>query len=118
MNKQKAARKRKIRRASRTRAKIHGTPARPRLAVFRSNTFLYAQLIDDESGSTLASCSTRELPASKDPKVKKSYAAGELLAKKAVAAGISGVVFDRGSYRYHGQVAAFAEGARHGGLTF
>jgi large subunit ribosomal protein L18 len=101
----------------RIRAKITGTAQRPRLSVFRSNKHIYVQLIDDASGHTLASASTRDggadttgMPASK--------AVGTRLAERASAAGISNVVFDRGGYRYHGNVKAIAEGAREGGLQF
>lgn len=109
----------KIRRLARVRAKVQGDAARPRLTVFRSNRFLYAQLIDDAAGKTLASASTVE--AQKENPAKKTdsaRAAGERLAKKAIELGIKEAVFDRGSYRYHGRVQAIAEGARSAGLKF
>jgi large subunit ribosomal protein L18 len=106
----------RLRRAKRVRAKISGTPERPRLAVFRSNKYLYLQLIDDEKGHTLVSASTRELGEKKDTKTDQARAVGELLAKKAIAAGIKKAVFSRGAYKYHGRVKAAAEGARSGGL--
>ena len=108
------------RRVARTRAKIFGTAARPRLAVFRSNAATYAQLIDDEARKTLAAASTRELPK-KGAGLTKTEAAAEiggLLAKKAAAAKIAAAVFDRRSYAYHGRVKALAEAARKGGLKF
>ena len=103
----------------RTRARIFGTAAVPRLSVFRSNRLSYVQLIDDDKGHTLAAVSANDLSAAdrKKPKVAQAYAMGELLAEKAHAAGIAKAVFDRGAYRYHGRVAAVAEGARKGGLA-
>lgn len=111
--KQSALQARKIRRAKRTRAKIFGTAACPRLAVFRSNRYVSVQLIDDEKGKTLISVSSLGL---KHPKTKAAQAVGEAVAKKAAAAGIKKAVFDRRSYQYHGRVKAVAEGARAGGL--
>ena len=107
---------RKIRRAQRVRAKISGTAARPRLAVFRSNKFIYVQLIDDEHGKTLASVSSRELIKEKSKKTEKAREVGRRIAKKASTLGITGAVFDRRRYRYHGRVQAVAEGAREGGI--
>ena len=104
-------------RTRRVRATIIGDAKRPRLAVFRSNRAMYAQLIDDVKHHTIVSASSRDI---KKP-VKKSDAAravGEALAKKATAAGIKTAVFDRRSYQYHGRVKALAEGAREGGLKF
>jgi large subunit ribosomal protein L18 len=104
------------RRHRRVRGKISGTAARPRLAVFRSNADVYAQLIDDEKGHTLAAADSR---AVKDgDKTAKARATGVLIAERAKAAGIATVVFDRGGYLYHGRVKALAEGAREGGLEF
>ncbi|HTY40199.1 MAG TPA: 50S ribosomal protein L18 [Candidatus Paceibacterota bacterium] len=120
MNQRKALNSRKTRRVARTRSKIIGTAARPRLAVFRSNTSTYAQLIDDEARRTIVAASSRELPK-KGAGLAKSAAAtqvGELIAKKAAAAKIENVVLDRRSYAYHGRVKALAEGARKGGLKF
>jgi large subunit ribosomal protein L18 len=115
--------KRGIRR-NRVRSKIAGTQDRPRLSVFRANAHIYAQLIDDQSGKTLAMASSKEvnLPADKaGSKAKKSQIAGEvgkLLAGKALALNIKSVKFDRGGFAYHGRVRALAEGARAGGLEF
>jgi large subunit ribosomal protein L18 len=104
------------RRHRRVRGKITGTAERPRLAVFRSNADVYAQLIDDVKGQTLAAADSR---AVKDgDKSAKAKATGELIAERAKAAGISTVVFDRGGYLYHGRVKALADGAREGGLQF
>ena len=104
----------------RLRASVKGTAERPRLAVFRSNKQIYAQLIDDEAGKTLASCSSRQKDLALQPlsKVETSRTVGTKLAEVAKGAGISAVVFDRGGYRYHGRVKALAEGAREGGLQF
>jgi large subunit ribosomal protein L18 len=106
---------RKIRRAKRTRAKISGTAERPRLAVFRSNRTMYAQLIDDSVGKTLAAASSSDL---KDKKVKTDGAkfVGETIAKKAKELGVTAAIFDKRSYRYHGRVKALAEAAREAGL--
>ncbi|MDP3947920.1 MAG: 50S ribosomal protein L18 [bacterium] len=107
------------RRKKRARAKIFGTGDAPRLSVFRSNRASYAQLINDDKGITIAAASTKELsPADgKKAKVEQARLIGELLAKKATAAGVVRAVFDRGAYRYHGRVAAIAEGARSEGLA-
>lgn len=99
------------------RTKIAEGVARPRLSVFRSNKGISAQVIDDEKGKTLASGSSREIKE-KLTKTEQARAVGELVAKKAKEAGITEVSFDRGTYRYHGRVAALAEGARKGGLKF
>ncbi len=116
------SRKARKRRHRRIRAKISGTAARPRLNVFRSIDHIYAQLIDDETGHTLASASTidGELRGEMAGKTKKEQAAlvGKKVAERARAAGISTVVFDRGGYLYHGRVKALADGAREGGLEF
>ncbi len=98
----------------RIRAKVSGTPERPRLSVFRSNKHIYAQLIDDAAGVTLAAASTREGDAGIG--VESSKAVGQRIAERAKEAGVSTAVFDRGGYRYHGNVKAVAEGAREGGL--
>jgi large subunit ribosomal protein L18 len=101
----------------RVRNKISGTTERPRLSIFRSNTAVYAQIIDDTKGITLASASTTELGL-KGVKIDNSKAVGAKVAEKAIANGISTVVFDRNGYLYHGNVKALAEGAREGGLIF
>lgn len=110
----------------RVRKRIHGTAARPRLSVFRSALHIYAQLIDDDSGTTLAAVSTRS-PAFREKAVEAGKKAankdsagvvGDLIAGMAKAKGIAAVVFDRNRYRYHGRVKAVADGARAGGLTF
>ena len=111
----KVAQRARIRR--RIRAKITGTAGRPRLSVFRSNKHVYVQIIDDAAGHTLAAASTRDSGA-EGAGMTASKAVGTRLAERAVAAGISSVVFDRGGYRYHGNVKAIAEGAREGGLQF
>lgn len=104
------------RRHRRVRGKITGTAERPRLAVFRSNSDVYVQVIDDVKGHTLAAADSR---AVKDgDKSAKAKATGVLIAERAKAAGVSNVVFDRGGYLYHGRVKALAEGAREGGLQF
>ncbi|HAO46491.1 MAG TPA: 50S ribosomal protein L18 [Ferruginibacter sp.] len=104
----------------RIRKKVAGVSAKPRLSVFRSNTDIYAQLIDDSKGVTLASASSRQkdIQAQKAPKIEKSKLVGAAIATKAKELGISTVVFDRGGYIYHGRVKAVAEGAREGGLVF
>lgn len=109
---------RRQRRRRRVRAKVRGTAERPRLAVFRSNRGLYAQLIDDDSGHTLAQANWSEADVRKLDAGERPKKAGELLAERAKKAGVEACVFDRGGYRYHGQVAALAEGAREGGLEF
>jgi len=110
------------RRANRVRQKVHGTAVRPRLSVFRSARHIVAQLIDDDLGRTLAYSSDAEIkkapvPAGMSAKVARANAAGRLLAERAAAAKITSAVFDRGGYRYHGRVAAVAEGARSAGLA-
>lgn len=110
----------RLRRHARVRKRVAGTPARPRLVVFRSARHLEVQLVDDTSGVTLASASTmeREVRSLAADKTAKATRVGELVAQRASSAGVSAVVFDRGGYRYHGRVAAAAEAARGGGLTF
>jgi large subunit ribosomal protein L18 len=104
---------------NRIRRKLRGTPERPRLAVYRSNKDIYAQIIDDGTGTTLVSASSREKGfKSKGKKVEMSAKVGKQLAEKALGAGITSVVFDRGGYLYHGRVKALADGAREGGLKF
>lgn len=100
----------------RIRKKIQGTSERPRLSVYRSNKHVYAQLIDDLNGHTLASASSFTASLSGSP-IEKSKEVGKELASKAKDAGIDSVVFDRNGYRYHGRVKALAEGAREGGLN-
>lgn len=102
----------------RIRKKITGTAERPRVAVFRSNNQIYAQIIDDVAGKTLASSSSLEFAKAKAPKSELAAQVGKALAEKALAAKIENVVFDRGGYLYHGRVKALAEGAREGGLKF
>ncbi|AGA76534.1 50S ribosomal protein L18 [Echinicola vietnamensis] len=100
------------------RKKISGTDARPRLSVFKSNTGIYAQLIDDLKGHTLAQASSKELGNKANINVSTSKEVGKKLAERAVAGGLTEVVFDRNGYLYHGNVKALAEGAREGGLKF
>jgi len=109
----------RARRHLRLRKKVVGTAARPRLVVTRSNRHMVAQVVDDAVGRTLASASTLEvdLRASTGDKSAKARAVGELIAERAKAAGVDAVVFDRGGNKYHGRVAAVADGARHGGLS-
>ncbi len=102
-------------RHKRVRAKISGTPQRPRISVFRSLKHTYAQLVDDSKGVTLVSANDYGV---KKNKTESAFAVGEELAKKAKEKKISEVVFDRGGYLYHGRVKAVAEGARKGGLKF
>jgi large subunit ribosomal protein L18 len=118
MQDQKLLRRNKIR--SRIRKTMSGTSERPRLSVFRSNKEIYAQIIDDLKGHTIVAASSREKGAvdTKAKKVDQAVAVGRLLAQKAVAAGVTEVVFDRGGYLYHGRVKALAEGAREAGLKF
>jgi large subunit ribosomal protein L18 len=102
------------------RKKVSGTAARPRLSVFRSNSDIYVQLIDDADSKTLASASSRDkdIAAQKATKVEKSKLVGAAIARKAAELGLKEVVFDRGGNLYHGRVKAVAEGAREGGLQF
>ena len=118
MNKQKAKQTKMASRHKKIRYKIIGTALRPRLSVYRSNAGMNLQLIDDESGKTLASANSSEVKDGKKTKVETALALGKLLAEKASAQKISVVVFDRGGYRYHGRVKAVADGARAGGLQF
>jgi len=108
---------RRLKRRRRVRAKVRGTAARPRISVFRSNNGIFAQLVDDESGRTLAAAQWTE-PGVRDLKpMEQAARLGALLAERARAAGIERAVFDRGGYKYHGRVKAFAEGVREGGLA-
>ena len=107
----------RLRRRRRVRAKIRGTAERPRISVFRSNRGIFAQLIDDVAGRTLASVNWTEADLRTLRGAEQAHRAGELLAQRAKAAGIQTAVFDRGGYKYHGRVKALAEGAREGGLT-
>ena len=107
---------RRIKIKYRVRNKISGTAERPRMSVFRSNKQIYAQVINDLTGTTLAAASS--LGLEKMPKKEQAEKVGELLAEKALAAGISTVVFDRNGYLYHGRVKELADGARKGGLKF
>ena len=102
----------------RLRSRISGTADRPRLAVYRSLNQIYAQVIDDRSGRTLAAASSLEAKDSKAKKAEAAKAVGEKIAEKAKAAGIQEVIFDRGGYRYHGRVKALADAARSNGLRF
>ena len=99
------------------RGRLAGTPERPRLSVFRSNKAIYAQIIDDTKGVTLVSASSQELDGTPNT-VDTAKTVGQKLAEKALAGGVSAVVFDRNGYLYHGKVKALAEGAREGGLNF
>ncbi len=108
----------RLRRRRRVRAKITGTAERPRISVFRSNRGVFAQLIDDTSGRTLAAVNWTEDDLKTLPRMEQATRAGALLAERAKAAGVETAVFDRGGYRYHGRVKALAEGAREGGLRF
>ena len=110
----------RYRRHLRVRKKIAGTPERPRLVVFRSSKHIYAQLVDDERGVTLAGVTdtSEGMQVEGKGKVARSFAVGKLIASKAKEKGIAKVVFDRGGYQYHGRVKAVADGARKGGLEF
>ncbi|MEO6329887.1 MAG: 50S ribosomal protein L18 [Ginsengibacter sp.] len=110
--------RRKIR--YRIRKKISGNATKPRLSVFRSNMEIYVQLVDDETGTTIAAASSKEkdIVAQKVNKVEKGKLVGAAVARKASDLGIKDVVFDRGGYVYHGRIKAVAEGAREGGLQF
>jgi large subunit ribosomal protein L18 len=108
----------RLKRRRRVRAKITGTAERPRISVFRSNRGVFAQLIDDAEGKTLAAVNWTEDDLKSLPRMEQAKKAGELLAERAKAAGVESAVFDRGGYQYHGRVKALAEGAREGGLIF
>jgi large subunit ribosomal protein L18 len=109
---------RRLRRRRRVRARVRGSADRPRLSVFRSNRGMFAQLIDDDKGHTLASVSWTEADLRKLGPLDQAKKAGELLASRAKEAGIGTCIFDRGGYQYHGRVSALADGAREGGLEF
>jgi large subunit ribosomal protein L18 len=109
---------RRLKRRRRVRAKVRGTAERPRISVFRSNRGIFAQLIDDDAGRTLASVSWIEPDLRSLKPMEQAKRAGELLAERAKGGGIERAVFDRGGYQYHGRVRALAEGAREGGLSF
>jgi large subunit ribosomal protein L18 len=108
----------RLRRRRRVRAKVQGTAERPRISVFRSNRGIFAQLIDDESGRTVASVNWTEAELSGLGRMEQATRAGALLADRAKEAGVDTAVFDRGGYKYHGRVKALADGAREGGLAF
>ena len=107
----------RLKRRRRVRAKISGTQQRPRISVFRSNRGIHAQLVDDLSGRTLAAVSWTEDDLRSLSPMEQAAKSGEILAQRAKAAGVDAAVFDRGGYRYHGRVKAFADGVREGGLT-
>ena len=107
----------RLKRRRRVRAKVTGTAERPRISVFRSNRGIHAQLVDDDSGRTLASVGWTEAELRDLKPMEQATRAGALLAERAKAAGVDTAVFDRGGYRYHGRVKAFADGVREGGLT-
>jgi large subunit ribosomal protein L18 len=117
MDTARAKREARLRRHGRVRRRVVGTAERPRLAVFRSNRHIYAQIIDDAAGRTLAAATSMALPGEGD-KRDDAQRVGAELARRAKQAGVSAVVFDRGGYRYHGRVQALAEAAREGGLDF
>jgi len=108
----------RLKRRRRVRAKVRGTAERPRISVFRSNRGIFAQLIDDDSGRTLASVNWTEADLRGLGRMQQATRAGALLADRAKAAGVDSAVFDRGGYKYHGRVKALADGAREGGLAF
>ena len=108
----------RLKRRRRVRAKVRGSAERPRISVFRSNRGIFAQLIDDDSGRTLASVNWTESDLRGLGRMEQATRAGALLAERARAAGVESAVFDRGGYKYHGRVKALADGAREGGLTF
>ena len=112
----------RVKKHTRLRGHLHGTAAKPRLAVFRSNKHIYAQIIDDEQGRTLVSASTLEADVKEGltytDNMEAAAKVGEVLGKKAVAQGIEAVVFDRGGFIYHGKIQALADAAREAGLSF
>jgi large subunit ribosomal protein L18 len=111
-------RQRQARRRRRIRGKVAGTAERPRFSVYRSNRGIFAQLIDDERGHTIAAVSWTEPELKSLGPKEKATKAGELMAQRASAAGVESCVFDRSGYKYHGRVKALADGARSGGLSF
>jgi large subunit ribosomal protein L18 len=120
MGKPKTAVAARLRRHRRVRVRVHGTPERPRLAVFRSLNHIYAQVIDDEAGATLAAASDVEadLRGADGNKSSVAQRVGSVIAERAKAKGVAAVVFDRGGFRYHGRVKALADAARGAGLEF
>jgi len=110
----------RLRIKSRIRKVVSGTETRPRLAVYRSNKEIYAQMVDDVSGKTLAAASSRdkEIASTKGTKSELATLVGKSIAEKAVKAGVTTIAFDRGGYQYHGRIKCLAEGAREGGLKF
>lgn len=116
MNKASEKNEKRARRHTRIRARVSGTANKPRLAVFRSNKYVYAQLINDEAGTTLASADSRK--ADGDTMLARASAVGKTIAQAAKKAGIDAAVFDRGGFKYQGVIAALADGAREGGLQF
>jgi len=118
----KTSKEQRLRRHRRVRRRVTGTAARPRLAIFRSLSHVYAQVIDDERGHTLASASDRDAEvageAAGKAKIARAELVGAAIARKATAAGVEKVVFDRGGFLYHGRVKALAEAARKAGLSF
>ncbi|NLO48915.1 MAG: 50S ribosomal protein L18 [Clostridiales bacterium] len=110
--------KQRMKRHKRVRAKIHGTPEKPRLNVFRSLNHIYAQIIDDVNGVTLASAASVEKDFGNGGNCETAKKVGAVIAKRALEKGIEDVVFDRGGYIYHGRIQSLAEGAREGGLKF
>ncbi|TXD82319.1 50S ribosomal protein L18 [Subsaximicrobium wynnwilliamsii] len=110
----------RLRIKSRIRKVVSGTEARPRLAVFRSNKEIYAQVVDDVTGVTLAAASSRDkdIASDKGNKTDKATLVGKAVAERAIKAGVNTISFDRGGYQYHGRVKSLAEGAREGGLKF
>jgi large subunit ribosomal protein L18 len=108
----------RLKRRRRVRAKVRGTAERPRISVFRSNRGIFAQLIDDDAGRTVASVNWTEAELRGLRLMEQAERAGALLADRAKAAGVETAVFDRGGYKYHGRVKALADGAREGGLAF
>jgi large subunit ribosomal protein L18 len=118
MNKNKSKDKRRTRRRAAIRKRVMGTPSRPRLSVYKSLNHFYAQVIDDLAGKTVAAASSKETGEAKTGNAAAAAAVGAKLAEKAKGAGVTKVVFDRGGFRYHGRVKAFAEAARKAGMEF
>lgn len=109
---------RRLRIKMRIRKRLHGTAERPRMTVFRSNTGMYVQLVDDTKGTTLVSANTKQLGSKKSVNIEGAKALGTSVAEKAAAQGITTVVFDRNGYLFHGKIKAVADAAREGGLKF
>lgn len=119
MSKQDAKQVKRCKRHKRVRSRIHGTAKRPRFSVFKSNKYIYAQLINDDKGQTLVCINTKDIKSNKKlNKTELAYKAGVLLAEKAIKKTIKEVIFDRGGYKFHGRIKAIAEGAREKGLEF